>query len=54
MWATFNRTDKKVLIGLNMNLGSPTSLSFLRNQGIESSSTAFSSLKRLSKLGYVI
>ena len=54
LWATFNRTDKKVLIGLNMNLGSPTSLSFLRNQGIESSSTAFSSLKRLSKLGYVI
>ncbi|MEL5893431.1 ATP-binding protein [Bacteroides sp. GD17] len=54
LWATFNRTDKKVLIGLNMNLGSPTSSSFLRKQGIESSSTAFSSLKRLSKLGYVI
>ena len=38
----------------DMNGVQITSLSFLRNQGIESSSTAFSSLKRLSKLGYVI
>lgn len=54
LWSTFKRTDKKILIGLNMNLGTPTGQQFLRTQGIDSSSTAFSSLKRLRQQGYVI
>lgn len=54
LWSTFKRTDKKILIGLNMNLGTPTGQLFLRTQGIDSSSTAFSSLKRLRQQGYVI
>ncbi len=54
LWVTFNRTDRKVLIGLNQKLGSPTSTVFLQTLGIESSSTAFSSLKRLGTQGYII
>ena len=54
LWMTFNRTDKKVLIGINKSLGSPTRTTFLQNQGIESASTVYSSLKRLIRSGYVI
>ena len=52
--STFNKTDKKVLIGLTMQMGTPSSLPFLRGVGIDSPSTAFSSLKRLGQQGYVI
>ncbi len=54
LWATFNRTDKKVLIGLTKNLGTPTGTLFLQNQGIGSSSTVYSSLKRLNRAGYLL
>lgn len=54
LWNTFNKTDKKVLIGLTMHLGSPSSLPFLQSIGIDSPSTAFSSLKRLSQQGYIL
>ena len=50
----FNKTDKKVLIGLTMQMGTPSSLPFLQAVGIDSPSTAFSSLKRLGQQGYVI
>lgn len=54
LWNTFNKTDKKILIGLTMQIGSPSTLPFLQKVGIDSPSTAFSSLKRLSQQGYVI
>ena len=54
LWSTFNKTDKKVLIGLTMQMGTPSSLPFLQAVGIDSPSTAFSSLKRLGQQGYVI
>ena len=54
LWSTFNKTDKKVLIGLTMQMGTPSSLPFLQGVGIDSPSTAFSSLKRLGQQGYVI
>ena len=49
LWSTFNKTDKKVLIGLTMQMGTPSSLPFLQAVGIDSPSTAFSSLKRLGQ-----
>lgn len=54
LWNTLNRTDKKLLIGLSTTSDAPTSQLFLRKQGIESASTAFSSLKRLAQQGYII
>ena len=39
---------------LTMQMGTPSSLPFLRGVGIDSPSTAFSSLKRLGQQGYVI
>lgn len=37
-----------------MQMGTPSSLPFLQGVGIDSPSTAFSSLKRLGQQGYVI
>lgn len=54
LWNTLNRTDKKLLIGLSMSTDAPTSQIFLRKQRIESTSTAFSGLKRLAQQGYII
>jgi hypothetical protein len=51
---TFNKTDIKVLIGMTQINYSPLSSEFLQKSGIGSSSTIFSSLKRLSQKGIVI
>jgi len=55
IWMNFNKSDKKMLIGLSFSepSDSPLSEKFLRQSGLGASSTAFSSLKRLSQSGYV-
>ena len=50
----FNRTDIKVLIGMSQTALSPLSSDFLQKNSLGSSSTIFSSLKRLSQKGIVI
>lgn len=46
--------EQSLTIGLTMQMGTPSSLPFLQGVGIDSPSTAFSSLKRLGQQGYVI
>ena len=53
LWNTFNRTDKKVLIGLSLSGLTPLMEAFFRKYNIGASSTAFSSLKRLLRNGYI-
>ncbi len=53
IWTNFNRTDKKLLIGLSISGLSPLSEKFIRRFDIGASSTAFSSLKRLMNSGYI-
>lgn len=52
-WMTFNRSDKKMLIGLAFSNVSPLSATFLKDFDLGASSTAFSSIKRLSETGYL-
>jgi hypothetical protein len=54
IWARFNNTDKKMLIGLSQSSAAALSEKFLREYDLGASSTAFSSLNRLMKSGYVI
>lgn len=54
LWNTLNRTDMKVLIGMTQTKISPLSSGFMVKSNIGSSSTIFSSLKRLSDKGIVI
>jgi len=49
-----NNTDKKVLIGLSLQGGLPTSSEFLLFTGIPSTSTAASSLERLVNNGTLL
>lgn len=53
LWNTFNRTDKKVLIGLSLSGLTPLMEAFFRKYNIGASSTAFSSLKRLLRNGHI-
>lgn len=53
IWNNFNKTDKKMLIGLSFSELSPLSEAFYRRFDIGAPSTAFSSLKRLSAGGYI-
>ncbi|MFW6257507.1 MAG: hypothetical protein ACOC11_01870 [Prolixibacteraceae bacterium] len=52
-WMKFNRSDKKMLIGLAFSNVSPLSATFLKDFDLGASSTAFSSIKRLSESGYL-
>jgi len=54
LWGTFNRTDKKLMIGMSESGLTPLSEAFYRKFEIGASSTAFSSLTRLTKNGYII
>ncbi len=54
LWHTFNNTDKKVLVGLSESRKEPLSAEFTHKIGIASTSTVFSSLKRLQADGIVI
>jgi hypothetical protein len=53
MWFNFNKTDKKLLIGLAFSDDSPLSDTFGRQWDIGATSTVFSSLKRLMSSGFV-
>lgn len=53
IWMNFNKTDKKMLIGLSFSELSPLSEEFLREYNLGASSTSFSTLKRLAQNGYV-
>jgi uncharacterized protein len=54
IWFNFNKTDKKLLIGLSMSGVSPLSGEFSRMWDIGPTSTIFSCLKRLMGSGFVI
>ena len=54
LWNTFNKTDKKTIIGLSQGEYSPLSQSVLNKNNSVATSTIFSSLKRLMQNGYVI
>ncbi|MCK4764207.1 MAG: ATP-binding protein [Candidatus Aminicenantes bacterium] len=53
-WSSLKRTDMKVLIGLTLTDDSPMSKEFLQKFNVGSSSTVFSSLKRLLENGYLV
>lgn len=53
MWLNFNKTDRKLLIGLAFSGNPPLSDEFSRKWDIGATSTVFSSLKRLMSSGYV-
>lgn len=54
IWTSFNRTDRKLLIGLSLSESSPLSVTFGQTWDIGATSTIFSSLKRLTSSGYII
>lgn len=54
IWLNFNRTDRKMLLGLSMSDLQPLSDAFNQAWGIGATSTAFSSIKRLMASGFVI
>lgn len=54
LWNTYNNTDKKTMTGLAELKGSQITPVFQREYQLESSSTAFSSVKRLMQKGVVI
>jgi uncharacterized protein len=54
LWNSLNRTDMKVMIGLAYGEGEPLSGSFISNTGTGSTSTVYSSLKRLTAQGILI
>jgi AAA+ ATPase superfamily predicted ATPase len=53
-WSSLNRTDMKVMIGLTLSDDLPMSKEFFQRFNVGSSSTVYSSLKRLLKNGYVV
>jgi uncharacterized protein len=54
LWETFNSTDRKLMIGMTHLKASPLSSKFLNAIQINSQSTVFSSLKKLSSKGIFI
>lgn len=54
LWNNLNKTDQKLLIGLAHMPQSPTSEVFIRKYNLGATSTAYSSLKRMMKQGYII
>ncbi len=54
LWLSQNQTDKKILISLANKEQNVLMESVLRKYGINATSTAYSSLKKLMKNGYVI
>lgn len=54
LWNSLNRTDMKVMIGLAYGESEPLSGSFINTTGTRSTSTVYSSLKRLTSQGFLI
>ncbi len=54
LWGTFNKTDKKLMIGISESGLTPLSEAFYRKYGLGAPSTVFSSLKRIMNSGYII
>jgi uncharacterized protein len=54
LWNTINRTDRKILTGLAASDHPPLSSAFCLENQIESTSTAYSGLLRLSQRGFLI
>ena len=54
LWNTINKTDKKILAGLSLSEHPPLSSAFCLENQIESPSTVYSGLLRLSRQGYLI
>jgi hypothetical protein len=54
LWYAYNLTDRKVLMGISLNVGSPLSLDFIVRYDLSATSTVNSSLSRLSESGIVI
>ena len=53
LWNSFNKTDKKIMIGLSISEIPPLSDTFKRKYHISGTSTVYSSIKRLSRIGYI-
>lgn len=53
LWLTQNQTDKKILIALSLGDHLELTESFIQKYSIKATSTVFSSIKRLIKLGYI-
>lgn len=54
LWNTLKKTDKKILTGLSFSRHLPMSAAFCIENQIESPSTVYSGLLRLSRQGYLI
>ena len=54
LWNTLNKTDRKILTGLTSSEHLPLSSAFCLENQIESPSTVYSGLLRLSRQGYLI
>jgi hypothetical protein len=54
IWNAFNKTDKKLLIGLTLSDQTPLSEAFYRKFNLGAPSTVYSSLKRLILNGYIM
>ncbi len=53
LWNSFNKTDKKIMIGLSVSGIAPLSDAFKRKYYIGATSTVYSSIKRLMGTGYI-
>ena len=54
IWNAFNKTDKKLLIGLTISNQTPLSEAFYRKFDLGAPSTVYSSLKRLMQNGTIM
>lgn len=54
LWGVFNRTDRKLLIGMAESDLAPMSENFYRKFDLGAPSTVFSAIKRLMRSGYLI
>lgn len=54
LWNTLNRTDKKIVIGITLSDHQPLSAAFCQENQIESPSTVYSGLLRLSRRGLLV
>ena len=54
IWNAFNKTDKKLLIGLTVSNQTPLSEAFYRKFDLGAPSTVYSSLKRLMQSGFIM
>lgn len=53
IWAGFNKTDKKLMVGMAESDISPLTTAFYTRYGISATSTVYSSIKRMMANGYI-